>query len=67
MTTKLGKVVTHYNNLQRINSHNILKTSSRDKLKTFCLHYHYTYDNQTCQGDYLQWRASFSKSKMTLV
>ena len=38
MTTKLGKVVTHYNNLQRINSHNILKASSRDKLKTFCLH-----------------------------
>ena len=42
MTTKLGKVVTHYNKLQRINSHNILKTSSRDKLKAFCLHYHDT-------------------------
>ena len=42
MTTKLGKVVTHYNKLQHINSLNTLKTSSRDTLKTFCLHYHYT-------------------------
>ena len=34
---------------------------SRDKLKTFCLHYHNAYDYQTWQSGYIQYGASFHK------
>ena len=43
MAAKLGKVVTCYKKFQPIKSHNPLMVNplrSRDKLKTFYLHYH---------------------------
>ena len=54
MAMKLDKVVTYYKKLQPIKSHNLLKTWSRDKLKTVYLHYHSTYGYKIWQGRYME-------------
>ena len=57
MATKLGRMVTYLDNLDNllpIKSNNLIITwicETRDKLKTFYLHYHNAYDHKTWQGD----------------
>ena len=39
------------------------RVRSRDKLKTFYLHYRNTYDHQTWKGGFIHWGGSFHKVK----